>query len=152
MSPAVQQEMFLRVMVAAVITFAVVLAAAFLYVAPLGQKSIRAVVPVVHEFMLAAEDGDVVRAHTTYSSRALKTTTQEDIAELLSQREVFEDYKGVQLTSFYLQPGSSDVEPDTATVDGIVSYESQPPTALRAQLALEGESWRIDWIEIGTDD
>jgi hypothetical protein len=147
MSPAVQQAMFFRLVAAALAAFVVMLVASYFYLVPPGSRSIRAVVPIVHAYMLAGQANDPVRAHTTYSSRALKEKSIDDVTSDLRQREYFDDYKRLQLKRFVIKPGTSDVDPDTATVDGTVTYESRGPVEVRAQLALEGGEWLIDWIE-----
>lgn len=140
--------MFLRLVGSALAVFVFVVAAAYFYLVPPGNKSIRAAVPVIHEFLSAAQEGDSLRAHRLFSTDSLRNLSQDDVAILLAEREKYEGYHRLQLTTFQMLPAAEPPAPERAVVEGIVSYYSRPAARLRAQLALEEGQWRIDWLAL----
>ena len=148
LGPAVQQAIFIRVLASAVIFFALTVAAAYFTLVPLGKKSVRAVVPVLQEFMLGGQAGNLLAVHRLYSSDALRTIAPEEVAAFLAERDLFEDYAKLQVTRFQLVAPTDSADLDRARVEARVYYTAGPAAVLTAQMALDNDRWRFDWVAL----
>lgn len=148
LGPALQQAIFIRVLASAVFFFVITVAAAYFALVPLGKKSVRAVVPVLHEFMQSGQAGDVVAVHRLYSSDALRTIAPEDVATYLADRDLFEGYARLQVTQFQLVAPAESTDHHRARVEARVFYHNGPASVLTAQMTLENDRWRFDWVAL----
>jgi hypothetical protein len=144
---ALSNQVFVRLMVAATVTFVVIFAAAYVYLAPLGQRTVRSVVPVVDAFMRAGSTGDSTRALLFLSSDALRTR-QTGMDQVLDQPELFAGYSGLVTRSFRVLPPTETGGVDMAILRATVRYVSAPPAQLDAVLVLENDTWRINDLRI----
>ncbi len=141
----------MRLVASALVVFVAISAAAYFYLVPPGQISIRAIVPVLNEFMVAGQAGDVTAARRLYSNAALRTTPREQVADLIAQRSWFEGFARIQVTDFQRLPPDQTGNGNSARATGWVTYREYPSAAFSAQLVLEGGRWRIDWIAFELD-
>ncbi len=137
-------EVFVRLLIAAVITFVVILAAAYWYVLPLGQRSPRAVVPVLGTFMEAAASRDLLRARLTWSADLLQPPRSATADAMLAQSTLFDGYEGLELTSFQLLPQDQAGGRELAAVEALIRYRDGRRARLDAVLELEATEWRIN--------
>jgi|GEM_PF-5365611 len=144
-----QQRAFVQLTIAAVVFFVIVVAAAFLFVAPLRGPGIRGVAPVLGAFMEAGRTQDVLAGHALLSVRGLRQHSRDDIADLFAQRQLFEGYRRLKVTSFTME--HSDEDPfvtTTAKVVAIAYYSDGPPAQVEADLDYDDTDWRIRRIRV----
>ena len=147
---AMYNQVFVRLIVAATITFVVIFAAAYVYLVPLGQRSVRNVLPVADGFMRAAAAGDTVSARLLLSSDTLRDSAAID--QLLAQPALFAGYDGLVTRSFEMLPPAQTGGVDMATLGATVRYVDGPPAQLHAVLVLENEAWRINDLRLTPSD
>lgn len=149
---AMYNEVFVRLIVAAIVTFAVIFGAAYLYLAPLGARSIRAVVPVLDAFMAAASQHDDVGVRRLLSADLVRSGRLPAIEALMAQPTLFAGYEGLTVESFRMLPatdapaliGGSAGRSDMAHVRATVRYTDGSRARLDAVLVLENEVWRVN--------
>jgi hypothetical protein len=141
-------QVFVRLLIAATITFVVIFVAASLYLLPLGQRSVGAVVPVVDDFMRAGAAGDTLAARLLLSSDALGSPGRADMDRLLGQADLFAGYDGLATESFELLPSAERGGTDMAALRATVHYTGAPSARLDAVLVLENDRWRINDLRI----
>jgi hypothetical protein len=137
-------QVFVRLILAATVTFAVIFILAFLYLVPLGQRSARAVVPVMNGYAQAVEAGDRFTARRLLSMDALRTGRAETLLALADQPDLFAGYQGVSIDSFQLLGPSPVTGEDMASVRATVRFGAGHTGTLHAVLVLEGDTWRIN--------
>lgn len=145
---AMYNQVFVRLIVAAVITFVVIFGAAYLYLVPLGQRSVGAVVPVVDGFMRAAAAGDTRTAWSLLSADVVTSEGRTAMAQLLAQNRLFAGYDGIETESFRMLGRTDAASPDMAALRATVRYLGTAPAQLDAVLVLENDRWRINDLRI----
>jgi len=146
---ATNNEVFVRLVVAATVTFTVIVGAALLYVVPLGRHSPRGIVTTLDRFMTAGAAGDTVAGRLTLSSDLLRPTRLPAVDGLLATPQRFYGYSGLQLRSHRIIP-AQEVGGifDTATATAIVRYDDGTTATLGAVLVLEDDTWRINDLRL----
>lgn len=144
---AVQQEVFVRLLAGVTGFFVLALVAIYLFLSVAAPRTARSVLPVLDRYMLAGQAEDVRGAHRLFSSRALRTVRAEEIAQQFADRQLFDDYQGLTITtlrfSSLARPGDT-----TAEASAQVRYASGPVGQLTARLTLEGNRWRLESIRV----
>lgn len=143
-SVAMYNDVFLRLLLAALVTFVVIFGLAFVYVMPKGQVTPRAVTMVLDGFLRRAGAGDALGARALLSEDMLRSERITAIDTLLGQPDALAGYKGLTLTRFRPARSPDASTNDLAAVTASVAFEDGPPGTLNAVLRLENEAWRIN--------
>ena len=143
-----QQRAFVQLTIATVVIFVVVMAAAFLFVAPIGGPGIRGVAPVLGAFMEAGQRDDGLAGHALLSVRGLRVYSREDVAALFADRRLFEDYARLRVTDFTMEEQDDPFVSVTARTTAIVEYHDGPPGRIEADLDYDETDWRVRRIDI----
>jgi hypothetical protein len=143
LSPALYQQAFVRLLLAALVTFAVILGAAFFYVVPLGSDSPGAVAPVLGRFAQAAADGDQLAMRLQLSTDALQSGRADTLALLGAAPWPLAGYRRLTIDHFE-RLGPDPRGQDMVNTVARIELEGAAPGQLQAVLVLEGDDWRIN--------
>jgi hypothetical protein len=135
---------FVRLLMAAIVTFVVIFGATYFYVVQYGRNSPRGIAPALGAFFQAAANSDSVTAHRMLSSDLLRSSRLDAIDAMLRLPQQFYGYQGVRLVTYHVTSGSQTGGLDTATVHAIVSFSDGEQAPLDATLVRELDNWRID--------
>lgn len=147
-----QRTAFIQLTVSAVLFFALIMGAAYVFLVPLGQRNVRGVAPLLGDFMEAGRDRDLVAGHALFSVDGLSNYSREDLADYYDERHLFEGYDRLKVTSFESTPNPDPFVSQTAKAAAIVHYENGPPARLDAELDFEETAWRIRSVGIARGD
>jgi hypothetical protein len=142
---AMYNDVFLRLLLGALVTFAVIIGLAFVYLVPLGPRSERAVVSVVDLFIRRAAQGDALNARRLLSTDYLQSERVEEVDRLLRLPQRLYDYDRLANVDFrLLEPAQAGEGDAMASVHAAVRFHEGAPGTLDAVLVQENDSWRIN--------
>lgn len=141
---AMYNDVFLRLLLAALVTFVVVFGLAFVYVMPKGVLTPRVVLPALDGFLRRASVGDALGARTLLSENLLASERIAAIDTLLGEPEALNGYRGLTLLSFMPVRSTGAASPDMAAITARVDFEEMSPGTVDAVMVLENEIWRIN--------
>lgn len=141
---AMYNDVFLRLLLAALITFVVIFGLAFVYVMPKGAVTPRAALPALDGFLRRASEGDALGARALLSEDLLRSERIFAIDALLNDPAPLAGYRGLTLQRFTPVRSGGATSPDMAAVTARVELEEPLAGRVDAMLVLENEVWRIN--------
>jgi hypothetical protein len=122
-----------------------VVAAAYYLVSPRGPMTAAALQEPLHEFMLAGQANDVTAASRLLSVGAIRAAGRDRVVATFRDRALFDDYATLTLTDIDLREEGLERR---ASVEARVTYATAPTGALRAEMVLEDDRWRIGGVAL----
>jgi hypothetical protein len=114
-----------------------------------GKTEINAIQKTLDSFMVAGKNNDPTGA-SSFIAQAAKDqgiVSDEDIANLVTQRALFDDYQSIDSSSS-INVSTSTSTGTTARVTGNVKYASAPNGTYEAELIKENDQWKLTFINI----
>lgn len=147
-----QQQALVQLIVAGILMAALCIGAAFLYAYGFGHRNVRSMAPVLGAFMRAGADGNLIEGHRLLSVEGMVTTPRDQLAEIFGQRELFDGFDQVRVTSMHITTPEMSGGLETATVTASVYYLDRTPAQLEATMHYEPSGWRIRSFQLSRDD
>ena len=114
-----------------------------------GKNELTAMQQPINLFMLAAKNNDAnsASAQIAQSAKDAELVTDADIANLLNERVLFDDYRSVEFGNS-VSINSDAANGTTASLAGKVKYASGPDGTYTAELIKENGVWKLSAIDI----
>lgn len=136
-------------LVAGGLGFAALAIVAAWLVTGVGHYTPRAVAPLLHEYLVAADAGDVGTAHRLLSQNALRLTTLENLAAEFGDRERYAGFVGLRVLRVAKRPALEGVPVETALVNATSRYADGTRKSVDAILELEEGRWYVRRLVVG---